>query len=183
MLIEDHSITYINLQDKSGMKFDSSNKVTEIINYWNKLFEYKYDEYNLKYDITYIVDNINLNESHLNINNGYLESNIIEEYRITLFVVIKERFNDIFKLYDNSDHSISLLKANFIFYFPNIHRLFLEITTTDIKTLKTLNNVIYHNNKNLICISLNGINSAVYLNGKKNIFLLILELVLQQVES
>ena len=33
MLIEDHSITYINLQDKSGMKFDSSNKVTEIINY------------------------------------------------------------------------------------------------------------------------------------------------------
>ena len=33
MLIEDHSITYLNLQDKSGMKFDSNNNVTEIMNY------------------------------------------------------------------------------------------------------------------------------------------------------
>ena len=41
-LIEDHSITYLNLQDKSGMKFDSNNKIIEMINYRNKIFEYKF---------------------------------------------------------------------------------------------------------------------------------------------
>ena len=41
MLIDDHSITYLNLQDKSGMKFDSKNNVSEIVNYRNKLFENK----------------------------------------------------------------------------------------------------------------------------------------------
>ena len=65
MLIEDHSITYLKLQGKSGMKFDSNNNVTEIINYRNKLFEYKYDQYDTTYDTKYVVNNINPNESHL----------------------------------------------------------------------------------------------------------------------
>ena len=38
--IEDHSITYLNLQDKSGMKFHSENNLKEIVNYRNKVFEY-----------------------------------------------------------------------------------------------------------------------------------------------
>ena len=92
------------------MKFNNSNKVIEIINYRNKLFEYKYDGYKLNYNITYVLDNINPNESHLKIyNNSYLESNIIKDYRITIFVVIKENSDNIFKLYDNSDHSLTLL--------------------------------------------------------------------------
>ena len=65
MLIEDHSITYLNLQDKSGMKFDSKNNVSEIVNYRNKLFEYKKDNYYINYSITYEIDNINPNENHL----------------------------------------------------------------------------------------------------------------------
>ena len=88
-LIEDHSITYLNLQDKSGMKFDSSNNVTKIMNYRNKLFEYKSDHYDNTYYTKYIVDNINPNESHLKITSGYFESSIIEDYRVTVFVVIK----------------------------------------------------------------------------------------------
>ena len=50
MLIKNHSITYLNLQDKSGMTFDSKNNVTEIINDRNKLFEYKSDQYDTSYD-------------------------------------------------------------------------------------------------------------------------------------
>ena len=66
MLIEDHSITYLNLQDKSGMKFDSSNNnVTEMMNYRNKIFEYKSDKYDSTYDTKYIADNKNPNENHL----------------------------------------------------------------------------------------------------------------------
>ena len=87
MLIEDHSITYLNLQDKSGMKFDSNNNVTEIINYRNKLFEYKSDHCDSTYDTKYIVDNINPNESHLKITSGYFENNIIEDYKITIFLL------------------------------------------------------------------------------------------------
>ena len=88
-LIEDHSITYLNLQDKSGMKFDSNNNVTEMMNYRNKLFEYKSDHYDSTYDTKYIANNKNPNESHLKITEGYFESNIIEDYRVTVFIVIK----------------------------------------------------------------------------------------------
>ena len=165
MLIEDHSITYLNLQDKSGMKFDSTNKVTEIINYRNKLFEYKYDGYKLNYNITYVVDNINPNESHLKIyNNSYLESNIIEDYRITIFVVIKENSDNIFKLYDNSDHSLTLLDVD---CNNSNNKLILVFTTTNIYTNKTISTDMLYNKKNIICLSWNGVNSAAYTNGKK----------------
>ena len=89
-LIEDHSITYLNLQDKSGMKFDSKNNVTEMMNYRIKLFEYKSDNYEPIYYINYIANNKNPNESHLDIFNNYFESSIIEDYRITVFIVIKK---------------------------------------------------------------------------------------------
>ena len=91
------------------MKFDSKNNVTEIINYRNKVFEYKSDHYDDDYDTKYIVDNINPNESHLYISDGYFESSIIEDYRVTVFVVIKDNTDNIFALYDNSDHSLTLL--------------------------------------------------------------------------
>ena len=164
-LIENHSITYLNLQDKSGMKFDSNNKVTEIINYRNKLFEYKYDGYKLNYNITYVVDNINPNESHLKIyNNSYLESNIIEDYRITIFIVIKENSDNIFKLYDNSDHSLTLLDVD---CNNSNNKLILVFTTTNIYTNKTISTDMLYNKKNIICLSWNGVNSAAYANGKK----------------
>ena len=180
MLIEDHSITYLNLQDKSGMKFDSNNNVTEMINYRNKIFEYKYDHYKSTYDTKYIVDNINPNESHLKITSGYFESSIIEDYRVTVFVVIKENTDYIFRLYDNSDHSLLLLNI-YIFKSSN-NKLHLSFITTNINTSISLNTDKIYGEKNLVCISWNGVNSAVYTNGKKDILLLILELVLQQVE-
>ena len=96
-LIEDHSITHLNLQDKSGMKFDSNYNVTKMINYRNKLFEYKSDHYDSTYDTKYIVDNINPNESHLKITSGYFESNIIEDYRVTVFIGIKNNTNSLFE--------------------------------------------------------------------------------------
>ena len=112
MLIEDHSITYLNLQDKSGIKFDNIYIVTEMMNYRNKLFEYKFDKYNILGSIKYIINNSNPNKNYLSINNSYLESNIIEDYRITLFIIIKENTDYIFRLYDNSDHSLTLLDVD-----------------------------------------------------------------------
>ena len=165
MLIEDHSITYINLQDKSGMKFDSKDNVSEIINYRNKLFEYKKDNYYINYSITYEIDTINPNENHLKINYSYLESNIIEDYRITLFVVIKENRENIFKLYDNSDHSLTLLHVDSS--ISNTDNLILTFTTTNISTSKTLFTNLSNKKKKSICISWNGVNSAVYTNGKR----------------
>ena len=166
-LIEDHSITYLNLQDKSGMKFDSNNNVTEMMNYRNKLFEYKSDHYDNTYDTKYIADNKNPNESHLKINSGYFESNIIEDYRVTVFVVIKSIHNSyIFRLYDNSDHSLRLLFAQ-IYHSLNDNDLQLNFTTTNmISSITTYTNTNY-NNKNIICLSWNGVNSAAYANGKK----------------
>ena len=169
-LIEDHSITYLNLQDKSGMKFDSSNNnVTEMMNYRNKLFEYKSDKYDSTYDIKYIVDNKNPNKSHLKITSGYFESNIIEDYRVTVFVVIKNDTDTIFNLYDNSDHSLKLLFIN-IKKDPNNSLLFkLEFTTTDIANsiIINLGPPLTIQEKKIFCLSWNGINSAVYVNGKK----------------
>ena len=178
MLIEDHSITYLNLQDKSGMKIDSNNNVTEIMNYRNKLFEYKSDQYESTYDTKYIVDNINPNESHLKITSGYFESSIIEDYRITIFIAIKNNKDRIFNLYDNSDHSLTLLHISSI----NIagHLIF-KFTTTYLSNNHILVTDFFKKNENIICLSWNGVNSAAYINGK-NILLLILELVLEQVE-
>ena len=128
MLIDDHSITYLNLQDKSGMKFDSKNNVSEIVNYRNKLFENKKDNYYINYSITYEIDNINPNENHLKINDSYLESNIIEDYRITLFVVIKDNRDNIFKSYDNSDHSLTLLHVIKLMNDHYYHIIIITIT-------------------------------------------------------
>ena len=178
-LIEDHSITYLNLQDKSGMKFDSNNNVTEIMNYRNKIFEYKSDHYDNTYNTKYIANNKNPNESHLQINSGYFESNIIEDYRVTVFAVVKNNSNIIFRLYNNSDHSLALLIAQNISIGGYINITF---NTTDMKNFKSINPNLKTNEKNLFCLSWNGINSAIYVNGKKYILLLILELVLQQVE-
>ena len=162
-LIEDHSITYLNLQDKSGMKFDSTNKVTEMMNYRNKLFEYKSDHYDSTYDTKYIADNKNPNESHLKITIGYFESNIIEDYRVTVFVVIKNNIDQVFNLYDNSDHSLKLLNIN----HNDAHNdSILSFTTTNMNTKSSFFTNIY-NKKILICLSWNGVNSAAYLNGKK----------------
>ena len=167
MLIEDHSITYLNLQDKSGMKFDSKNNVTEIMNYRNKLFEYKSDHYDTSYDTKYIADNINPKKSHLKINSGYFESNIIEDYRVTVFIVVKEDTNSsfIFRLFDNSDHSLLLLKIN-IYHSLN-NKLHLSITNTNIFSTASIHTNINYNEKNIICLSWNGVNSAAYANGKK----------------
>ena len=166
MLIQDHSITYLNLQDKSGMKFNSSNKVTEIINNRNKLFEYKYDQYRLNYNINYIVDNINPNESHSQIqNNSYLESNIIEDYRVTIFIVIKENNDTIFKLYDKSDHLLTLLDVDCSRHSSN--KIIIVFTTTNMYKNTTIVTNMLCNKKNIIFISWNGVNSAAYLNGKK----------------
>ena len=165
------------------MKFDSNNNVTEIINYRNKLFEYKSDHYDNTYDTKYIVDNKNPNESHLKITNGYFESNIIEDYRVTVFVVIKNNTDYIFNLYNNSDHSLILLDIT----GKKNDSSNLDISFTINNFIGTLHNVTYPTNlpinkKILICVSWNGVNSAAYINGKKYILLLILELVLQQVE-
>ena len=61
MLIEDHSITYLNLQDKSRIKCDSDNNVTEIVNYRNRLFVYKIYRSSPNHNIFYL-NNINPNE-------------------------------------------------------------------------------------------------------------------------
>ena len=152
MLIEDHSITYLNSQDKSGMKFDSSNNnVTEMMNYRNKLFEYNSDKYDSTYDTKYIVDNKNPNKSHLKITSGYFESSIIEDYRVTVFVVIKDSTDNIFELYDNSDHSLKLLFINIILHSNK--NLMIEFTTTDIITTKRLMTNLTKNKKKIICLS------------------------------
>ena len=167
MLIEDHSITYLNLQDKSGMKFDSNNNVTEIINYRNKLFEYKSDHYDNTYDTKYIADNKNPNESHLKIISGYLESRIIEDYRVTVFVVIKNNTDNIFDLYDNSDHSLRLLYIDNSFTQENSNNYNISFTTINLGTGIIIPTNLPINKKILICVSWNGINSAAYINGKK----------------
>ena len=164
-LIEDHSITYLNLQDKSGMKFDrSNNNVTEMMNYRNKIFEYKSDKYDSSYDTKYIVDNKNPNESHLKITSGYFESSIIEDYRVTVFVVIKSNTDNIFELYDNSDHSLTLLYINSIHLIVT-KNISIEYTTTDIHSSIQYFPHLPINKKILICLSWNGVNSAAYING------------------
>ena len=183
MLIEDHSITYLNLQDKSGMKIDSSNNnVTEMMNYRNKIFEYKSDKYDSTYDTKYIADNKNPNENHLKITSGYFESSIIEDYRVTVFVVIKNNTDNLFHLYDNSDHSLRLLYIDDNYIHSNSKNYNISYTTINPKTGIIISTNLPINKKILICVSWNGVNSAAYINGKKNILLLILELVLQQVE-
>ena len=168
MLIEDHSITYLNLQDKSGMKFDSSNNnVTEIMNYRNKIFEYKSDKYDSTYDTKYIADNKNPNESHLKITSGYFESSIIEDYRITLFIVIKNNTDNIFSLYDNSNHSLTLLMINGYINKLNSNNLDINFITSSIKQIVYIGTGFPINKKILICLSWNGVNSAAYINGKK----------------
>ena len=169
-LIEDHSITYLNLQDKSGMKFDSNNNVTEMMNYRNKLFEYKSDHYNNTYNTKYIANNKNPNESHLKINIGYFESNIIEDYRVTVFVVIKNNTDQIFHLYDNSDHSLNLLFINADIDELNSNNIDITFTTISLKTGVMISTNLPINKKILICLSWNGVNSAAYINGKKIYF-------------
>ena len=163
-LIEDHSITYLNLQDKSGMKFDSNNNVTEMMNYRNKLFEYKSDHYDNTYDTKYIANNKNPNESHLKITEGYFESSIIEDYRITVFVVVKSNTDQIFDLYDNSDHSLRLL---YISSSNNANNFNISFNTTNINTDVSAHTSLSINKKILICLSWNGVNSAAYINGRK----------------
>ena len=163
-LIEDHSITYLNLQDKSGMKIDSLiSNVTEMMNYRNKLFEYKSDHYDNHFT-KYIVDNKNPNESHLEIIDGYFESSIIEDYRVTVFVVIKNNTDQIFNLYDNSDHSLKLLYIN---GSKDINKFDMSFTTINMNTNNTIYTNLSINKKILICLSWNGVNSAAYINGKK----------------
>ena len=170
-LIEDHSITYLNLQDKSGMKFDSKNNVTEIMNYRNKLFEYKSDHFDHTYHTSYIVNNKNPNESHLEIINGYFESNIIEDYRVIVFIVIKNNKDQFFILYDNSDHSLKLLKIEYSIGISigihNPNNYYISFTTINMNTSTIITTNIHINKKILICVSWNGVNSAAYINGKK----------------
>ena len=168
MLIQDHSITYLNLQDKSGMKFDSNNNATEIMNYRNKLFEYKSDHYDNTYDTKYIVDNKNPNESHLKINSGYFESNIIEDYRVTVFIVIKNDTDQYFNLYDNSDHSLTLLYIKAYKSYFNLNNIDISFTTNDIHSSTQYHTHLPINKKILICLTWNGVNSAAYVNEKKN---------------
>ena len=158
----------------------NNNNVTEIMNYRNKLFEYKSDHYDSTYDSKYIVDYINPNESHLKFNSGYFERNIIEDYRITVFIVIKDNTDNIFRLYVNSDHSLTLLHVESSTLL-NTDNLVLTFTTSNILLVESLVTT-FSNKKNIICLSWNGVNSAAYINGKKYILLIILELVLQQVE-
>ena len=139
MYIEDHSITYLNLQDKSGMtiktitlnniKFDT---VTKIVNYRSEIFEY------LKKTNTifYVVNNINPNETYLSVS-GYFESNVIEDYRNTLIIIVKENKYFLFNLYNN-DNTINLLHAGFTFNKTDNKKLDLIFTTTDIHTNITL---------------------------------------------
>ena len=149
------------------MKFDSSNNnVTEMMNYRNKIFEYKSDKYDSSYDTKYIVDNKNPNESHLKITSGYFESSIIEDYRVTVFVVIKNNTDNIFELYDNSDHSLTLLYINSIHLIVT-KNISIEYTTTDIHSSIQYFPHLPINKKILICLSWNGVNSAAYINGKK----------------
>ena len=148
------------------MKFDSNNKVTEMMNYRNKLFEYKSDHYDNTYDTKYITDNKNPNESHLKITSGYFESNIIEDYSVTVFIVIKNNIDQIFNLYDNSDHSLKLLYINGS-RDTNLIDFDITFTTTNI-----ISSIIYStdlpiNKKTLICLNWNGYKSAAYINGKK----------------
>ena len=164
-LIEDHSITYLNLQDKSGIKFDNNNKVIEIMNYRNKIFEYKHFNKSLTYQtISLNINNKNPNETHLNFDYAYLKSNIIEDYRITIFIVEKKNNSDIFKLFNN-DESLTILRATIILSDDN--KKYLKFTSTDINTFKSIEVDLNLNKKNLICISWNGVNSAAYTNGKK----------------
>ena len=162
------------------MKFDSNNNVTEMMNYRNKLFEYKSDHYDKTYNTKYIANNKNPNESHLKITEGYFESNIIEDYRVTLFVVIKNTTDQIFNLYDNSDHSLRLLYL--VEFSTNPLQFDFFYNTSSLTSGNLIHTYLPINKKILICISWNGFNSAFYINGKKNIVLVILELVLQQVE-
>ena len=114
-LIEDHSITYLNLQDRTGIKFDSNDKVIEMMNYRNKIFEYKRFKF-IKNDedehISHNINNKNPNESYLYFNYAYFKSSIIEDYRVTIFVIKKNISNlkYIFRLYNN-DESLTILKA------------------------------------------------------------------------
>ena len=114
-LIEDHSITYLNLQDRTGIKFDSNNKVIEMMNYRNKIFEYKRFKF-IKNDedehISHNINNKNPNESYLYFNYAYFKSSIIEDYRVTIFIIKKNISNlkYIFRLYNN-DESLTILKA------------------------------------------------------------------------
>ena len=165
-LIEDHSITYLNLQDRTGMKFNSKNHVTEMMNYRNKLFEYNSDHYEHTaiYYTKHRVNNKNPNENHLDILEGYFESNIIEDYRITVFIVIKNSRKQIFNLYDNSDHSLKLL---YIYNTLNSLSYFISFNTVNMSTTKTIKISDHANKKILICLSWNGINSAAYINGQK----------------
>ena len=102
-----------------------------MMNYRNKLFEYKSDHYDSTYDTKYIADNKNPNESHLKITIGYFESNIIEDYRVTVFVVIKNNTDQVFNLYDNSDHSLKLLNID---YNDAQITNYISFTTTNMNT-------------------------------------------------
>ena len=167
-LIEDHSITYLNLQDRTGMKFDSNNKIIEMMNYRNKIFEYKRFKF-IKNDedehISHNINNKNPNESYLYFNYAYFKSSIIEDYRVTIFIIEKNISNlkYIFRLYNN-DESLTILKA---FIYNENNKKKIEFTSTDINTTKSIETDLDLNKKGLICISWNGINSAVYINGKK----------------
>ena len=163
-LIEDHSITYLNLQDKSGIKFDSNNNVTEMMNYRNKIFEYEDFKPLNSNTISLNINNKNPNETHLNFDFAYLKSNIIEDYRITIFIVEKKNNSDIFKLFNN-DSSLTILRTTIILSDDN--KKYLNFTSTDINTFKSIEVDLNLNKKNLICISWNGVNSAAYANGKK----------------
>ena len=169
MLIEDHSITYLNLQDKSGMKFDSNNKVTEIMNYRNKLFEYKHIKVSQSENdyISHFLNISNPNESYLEFTYSYLKSNIIEDYRITIFFIVKiNKIINIFTL-QNNDESLTILNSFLYINANDKNKIDLRLTTTDIHTSHYLNTNMLINKKNLVCISWNGVNSAVYTNGKK----------------
>ena len=127
MLIDDHSITYINLQDKSGMKFDSNNSVSEIINYRNNIFEYKNINPN---NTKYHVDNINPNESYLSLSK-YFESNIIEDYKINFFTVVKDNYSFLLTLYTLNN---TLRLSHAILLVDSTNKLKLNFTSTDINT-------------------------------------------------
>ena len=143
MLIQDHSITYLNLQDISGMKYNTTtisnnitkHNITEIVNYRNKIFEYK----NNNNILHYIADNKNPNKSHLATLHNYFKSNIIEDYRITFFIVIKNGDHNIFNLYNN-DESLQLLHAKFNLIENITDKLKLVFNTIDIHTLKNNRN-------------------------------------------
>ena len=152
------------------MKFDSNNKVIEMMNYRNKIFEYKHIKIidHETFYISHYADNKNPNESNLYFEHTYFKSNIIEDYRITIFIVERNISNNehLFLLYNN-DESLKILKALFTINEKDSDKKDLIFTTTDINTTNTIETDLILNKKGLICISWNGINSAVYINGKK----------------